>query len=213
MAIITISRLLGSNGAAIAEQVAREMSYKLVSKRTLEKILEQYGLKHLDSFYKSPSRLWSQLDHETRQLVSMLNKIMQGVAQRGDVVILGRGGYAALKNLAGAVHVRVQAPLPVRVKRIVAEEDSDDIRQTEKFVRENDKARAMFVNGFYNADFNTADHFHLVVDTNLIPIKTAVEWIVTAAKMADSSPIAGSYLAKDIEEDPTLQESISKVLT
>jgi len=46
MAIITISRLLGSDGATIAEQVAQEMSYNLVTKRTLEKILEQYGSKN-----------------------------------------------------------------------------------------------------------------------------------------------------------------------
>ena len=212
MAIITISRLLGSNGATIAEQVAQEMSYKLVTKRTLEKIFTQYGFVNLDSFYKSSPRLWSRLEDETRILVSMLNKVMLGIAKRGNAVILGRGGYAALKNFSGGVHVRVHAPLSVRVKRIVAREGYDDFRGTEKMIRENDKARAMFVNGYYDTDFIKTDQFQLVIDTNLIPVNTVTEWIVTAGKIAESSPPAGGYLAKDIDEDPILLEAIDNVL-
>ena len=212
MATITISRLLGSEGAAIAEKVAQKLSYPLVTKQTLEKILEQYGLDHLDSFYKAPPRLWSRLDYETRHLVSMLNTVMLGIAKHGDTVILGRGGYAALKNLSGALHVRVQAPLHTRVRKIVERENSDDIRLMEKLVKENDRARAMFVNGFYDADFNRADQFNLVIDTGLVPVDLAVEWIIAASQMTDTSPAAGTYLAKDIDEDPSLQETIDKVL-
>jgi len=212
MAIITISRLLGSDGATIADQVAREMSYNLITKRTLEKVLEQYGLVNLDSFYESPPRLWSRLEYETRNLISILNKVMLGIAKRGNAVILGRGGYAALRNFSGGVHVRVQAPLSVRVKRIVAREGYDDLRRTEKIVRENDKARALFVNGYYDTDFIKTDQFHLVLDTNLIPVNTVTEWIITAGKIAESSPPAGGYLAKDIDEDPVLQEAIDNVL-
>ena len=212
MATITISRLLGSEGAAIAEKVAQTLSYPLVTKQTLEKILERYGLDHLDSFYKAPPRLWSRLDYETRHLVSMLNTVMLGIAKHGDTVILGRGGYAALKNLAGALHVRVQAPLQTRVRKIVEREGSDDFRLMEKLVKENDRARAMFVNGFYDADFNRADQFNLVIDTGLVPVDLAVDWIVAASRMSESSPAAGTYLAKDIDEDPSLQETIDKVL-
>ena len=212
MATITISRLLGSEGAAIAEKVAQKLSYPLVTKQTLEKILEQYGLDHLDGFYKAPPRLWSRLDHETRQLVSMLNAVMLGIARHGDTVLLGRGGYAALKNLAGALHVRVQAPLQTRVRKIVEREGSGDIRLTEKLVKDNDRARAMFVNGFYDADFHRAEQFHLVIDTGQIPVEPAVEWIVAAGRIADASPAAGTYLAKDIDEDPVLQETIDRVL-
>jgi cytidylate kinase len=212
MATITISRLLGSKGAAIAEKVSRKLSYPLVTKQTLEKILEQYGLDHLDSFYKAPPRLWSRLDHETKHLVSMLNAVMLGIAKHGETVILGRGGYAALNNLAGALHVRVQAPLQIRVRTIVEREGSDDIRLMEKLVKDNDRARAMFVNGFYDADFHRAEQFNLVIDTGLVPVDMAVEWIVAASKMADASPTAGTYLAKDIDEDPVLQETIDKVL-
>jgi cytidylate kinase len=212
MATITISRLLGSEGAAIAEKVSQQLSYPLVTKQTLEKILEQYGLDHLDSFYKAPPRLWSRLDYETRHLVSMLNSVMLGIAKRGETVILGRGGYAALKNLAGSLHVRVQAPLPIRVRKIVEREGSDDFRLMEKLVKDNDKARAMFVNGFYDADFHRAEQFNLVIDTGLVPVDLAVEWIVAASQMADATPAAGTYLAKDIDEDPSLQETIDKVL-
>lgn len=212
MATITISRLLGSNGEAIARKVAQDLSYQLVTRQTFEKILTQYGVVHLDSFYKEPPRLWARLDSDAMILVSMLNKIILAVAQRGETVILGRGGYAALKNMSGAVHVRVQAPLPVRVRRIVERENSEDIRLIEKLVKENDKARALFINGFYDVSFDQAEQFHLVLDTSLISTDTAAEWIVAAAQMAETSTSAGGYLAKDIQEDPILADVIDKVL-
>lgn len=212
MATITISRLLGSNGEAIARKVAQDLSYQLVTKQTLENILEEYGLIHLDSFYQKPPRLWARLDSDAEILVSMLNKVMLAIAQRGEAVILGRGGYAALMNLTGAVHVRVQAPLSVRVRRIVERENADDLRLIEKLVKDNDKARALFINGFYDVSFDKTEQFHLVIDTSLVPIDAAAEWIVTASRMTESSTFSGGYLAKDIQEDPVLSEVIEKVL-
>lgn len=212
MATVTISRLLGSNGEAIARKVAQDLSYQLVTKQTLENILEEYGLIHLDSFYQKPPRLWARLDSDAEILVSMLNKVMLAIAQRGEAVILGRGGYAALMNLTGAVHVRVQAPLSVRVRRIVERENADDLRLIEKLVKDNDKARALFINGFYDVSFDQTEQFHVVIDTSLVPIDTAAEWIVTASKMTESSTFSGGYLAKDIQEDPVLSEVIEKVL-
>ena len=79
-------------------------------------------------------------------------------------------------------------------------------------MKENDKARALFINGFYDVSFDQAEQFHLVLDTSLIPAETAAEWIVAAAQMAETSTSAGGYLAKDIQEDPILADVIDKVL-
>ena len=210
MSVITISRLLGSEGATIAERVAKELSYQLVTKETLERILERFGLLDLDGFYKAPPRLWSRYEYETRHLVSMVNKIMAGIANRGNAIILGRGGYAALQNFPGGVHIRLQAPFTVRVSRITSREGFGNRAHAEQLVKENDKARATFVNSYYNADFYATDQFHLVIDTHMVAIDTAVSWIVTAGKKAAGSK---SVITPPTEEqDQSVSEAINAVL-
>ena len=44
----------------------------------------------------------------------MLNETMEALAHRGDMLILGRGGYAALSKYADVFSVRLQAPFSVR---------------------------------------------------------------------------------------------------
>ena len=211
MGVITISRVLGSDGAAIAQRVADTLSFQLVTKRILEKILEQYGLVHLDKLYKSPPRLWGLFDEDNQNIVSMLNRTMVGIAKRGNAVILGRGGYAALSGQANVLHVRIQAPFDERIKRLLGRDGSQDIVTVEELIRTNDKARSIFVQGFYDTDFNDARKFHMVLDTSCITIEFATKWIVSAAEtLFQSSDVDQAETGTDV--DPILLETIESVL-
>ena len=52
--------------------------------------------------------------------VAMLNEIMEAVAQRGNVVILGRSAFAVLGDCADVLDVRIHAPALGRAERIMA---------------------------------------------------------------------------------------------
>jgi cytidylate kinase len=212
MTVVTLSRELGSDGAIIARRVAKELGYRFVDKSTFESILQQYGLIQFDDLYDSAPGFWARLDNTNLQIISMLNKTILGIAQLGDVVILGRGGFAALRDYADVLHVRIQAPFSLRAQRIMASEGLDNIDQANTIVASNDKARAMFVKGFYDADFFAASQFHLVMDTGVIPVATAVAWITeTATSFADRPP-ADELTAQAIEVDPVLADAIEQAL-
>ena len=212
MTVITISREFGSEGEIIAQQVAAKMGYCFAAKHTFEKILQQYGLVRLDELYKSAPSLWARLDITNLELVSMLNKIILGIARLDNVVILGRGGYAALSGYANVLHVRIQAPISVRVKRIMEREGVDDVAKAAEIVAQNDKARTMFVQGFYKADFHTAGQFHLVLDTSVISVDTAVTWIVEAARSLANHSFVDVLTTPETDVDPILADAIAKVL-
>jgi cytidylate kinase len=211
MTIITLSRELGSNGTTIARQVAGTLGYRFVDKRTFERILQQYGLVEFEELYDSAPGFWARFDSSNLQIVAMLNKTILGIARLGDVVILGRGGYAALRGYADVMHVRIQAPFSLRVQRVV-EDQGLDVEDAATLVAQNDKARAMFVKGFYDADYYTASQFHMVLDTAVVPVERATAWIVEAAKaLADRSP-DDALTTRAIEVDPVLASAISDVL-
>ena len=96
MAVITISREPGSGGFEIAQQVAKSLGYALVDKRTTDGIFRQYGLTRFDDVYSSAPSILDLINADNLLLVSMSNEIVEAVAKRGNVVILGRAGFAVL---------------------------------------------------------------------------------------------------------------------
>lgn len=212
MTVITVSRELGSEGEAIARQVAAEMGCRFVAKNTIEKVLQQYGLIQLDELYQSAPSLWARLDIANLQLVSMLDKVILGIARLDNVVLLGRGGYAALGEYADVLNVRIQAPFAARVQCVMAREGLDTVAKAEKRVAKSDKARDMFIQGYYGADFNTARQFNLVLDSSVIPVETAVAWIIEAARLSANRSFAGRPTTKDIVVDSVLADAIAQVL-
>ncbi|MGD8807692.1 MAG: cytidylate kinase-like family protein [Chloroflexota bacterium] len=212
MTVITLSRELGSNGTTIAREVAATLGYRFVDKSTFERILQQYGLVKFEDVYDSAPGFWARFDKANLQIISMLNKTILGIARLGDVVILGRGGYAALRDYADVLHVRIQAPFPLRVQRVMADEGVGDVEEAQRIVSGNDKARAMFVKGFYDADFYTTSQFHLVLDTGVIPIERATAWIAEAARSLTERTPADVLTTQSVDVDPILAGAIAAVL-
>lgn len=212
MTVITISRELGSEGAAIAAEVADRLGYEFVAKHSLEKILQQYGMVQLDTLYKSSPGFWARFDDANLQLISMLNKIILGIAHRGNTVILGRGGFAALSGYADVLHVRIQASFAVRVQRVQEREQLADFETAEKLVAENDKSRHTFIQAFYDVDADTASRFNLVLDTGVVSIPIAVEWMVEVAQSMSYNPFMDALTVEEIEVDAILADAIEKVL-
>lgn len=212
MTVITLSRELGSEGTAIAKQVAEKLGYQFVDKSTFEQILQQYGLVKFEDFYDSAPGFWARFDNANLQIVSMLNRTILGIAKLGNVVILGRGGFAALQGYSDVLHVRIQAPFSLRVKREMIKGGLDDVEASKSIVAKNDKARAMFVKSFYDADFYATSQFHLVLDTGVLPAAKAATWVAEAARLFEDRPLAEESTTREIEVDPVLASSISQVL-
>src|SRR6267142_5759068 len=141
MKTIAISRLIGSEAAKIAQRVTGALGYTLVNKSVLEGIFRQYGLTKFGELYTSPPNLWDLANARNLLIVSMLNDTMEALAHRGDMLILGRGGYASLSKYADVLNVRLQAPFSVRVERVMARENLPTRLRAEQRVEADDTAR------------------------------------------------------------------------
>ncbi|MBN1933532.1 MAG: cytidylate kinase-like family protein [Anaerolineae bacterium] len=102
--------------------------------------------------------------------VGTIEKLIQGACEQGNVVIVGRGGQAVLKNATGVLHVRIFAPLDVRVKRVQYREmtwmtHKLQLAEAKKAVAEHDKAAAAYVRRFYHIDWDDLDHYHLAINS------------------------------------------------
>ena len=98
MAVITVSRQLGSHGARIARALARDLGWEFADKYTINRVIRQYGLTRLDDLYTKPPKLRELFDQNSQVTIEMMNETIAAIAARGNVVILGRGGFVGLVN-------------------------------------------------------------------------------------------------------------------
>ncbi|MBE7555658.1 MAG: cytidylate kinase-like family protein [Anaerolineales bacterium] len=211
MAVITISRELGSAGSTIAERAARTLGYHFVDKRTIAEVLIQYGFVEFDKAYDSAPGFWARFDSRRAEMVDLLDRVIQALARHGDVVILGRGSFAVLAGFADVLNVRIQAPLPVRIERVLEQPEITDPDQAEAILQESDRVRAAFVESFYGVRWDTATAFDVVIGTGKVSPDLAVTWLVEIVKALNERRADGRT-SRTIQVDPILAAAVCAVL-
>ncbi|NTU63534.1 MAG: cytidylate kinase-like family protein [Chloroflexi bacterium] len=100
-------------------------------------------------------------------------------AKRGNVVIVGRGGQAVLRNEPGVLHVRIEAPLDTRIHRVQLREGLT-FEAAREVVAERDRAAADYLKRFYGVDWSDSLLYHLILNTGRWGIESASRLIVNA---------------------------------
>ncbi len=212
MSIITISREFGSDGSYIAEKVAQALGYHFADKKTMEDVLVQYGFAEFEREYDVAHGLWARFDARTMEMVKMLNQIIQAVAHHGNVVILGRGSFAILSGYADVLNVRIQAPLPVRQARVMAQQKIAAPEQAEAIVKETDRVRTTFIESYYGVHWDVASAFDVVIDTGKVAPDLAVTWLVDAVKAMPARKAGEARTTSALEVDQILASAVAAVL-
>lgn len=214
MTVITISREYGSGGDQLAEKVAQSLGYHLVDKAFVSAVLCQYGLTEFDSEYEKQPGFWEGFDTEKAErretMVRMLNQVVRAVARHGNVVILGRSGYAILAGLADVLHVRLQAPLDDRIE-LVRNATNVSLLEATALVKENDKMRKAFVESFYRVPWESALAFDIALNTSRVPVNVATDWVIQAAKLPPRI-LDIRMTTKQLEVDAVMQQTVSEKL-
>jgi len=215
MSIITISRDFGSEGDYIAEKVAKTLGYHFVDKEFFSKVLKDYGLVEFDGEYDARPGFWEKLDEQRierrEEVVDMLNRTIRAVAQHGNMVILGRSGFEVLGQFANILHVRLQAPIAVRIKRMM-KEMKIPLEEAEVFVKENDKVHIAFTQEYYKMPWDAIHSFDLVINTEKISPDLASTWLVNAVNALGCVQEPGKQAVSSLEIDPILKQAVSDAL-
>ena len=213
MSVITISRELGSEGVAIARQTAASLGYEFVDKQITDAVFRQYGLTRFDKLYTSVPSFLDLLNADNLLLVAMANEIIEAVAQRGNVVILGRAGFAVLAGLADVLNVGIQAPFAARVQRVLEREGLPDLAAAEEQVKQDDEVHAKYIARFYNKQWDDPANFDLVLDTSALSTEAAVQKIVEAARsLGQTAQPPDAAGTRSLQVDPVLADAVAQAI-
>ncbi len=201
MSVITISREIGSEGAVVAQQLARALDYRLIDKTMLESVLKQFGFVQFARNYEASASYWDRMDESRLEMVATLNRVLKATASLDNVILLGRGAFVVLGGYANVLNVRLQAPFTTRVQRVMDRRKLTDRAKAEKIVKESDHVRASFIQSWYGVRWDIASYYNLVIDTSLVGPDMAVDWIVAAQKAVAQTTADGRRDLKSLEVD------------
>jgi cytidylate kinase len=203
MAVITISRELGSEGDKIADLLCQELGYRRVDKAMLTQIAREAGVDveavlavergfakkarlisdQMTSLYsRQPTVFEGQaaLDDQTYERV--VRKTMEQFAEQGDAIIVGRGGQMVLGDWPTTLHVRLYAVLEVRVQRLMQRLDISE-QEAKRRIAESDEQKRQYIRRMHNkANWKDPKYYDLTINTGLISPRIAAQIIILAAK-------------------------------
>ena len=113
--------------------------------------------------------------------VGLVNKMIGMAYQRGHVVIVGRGGQALLQDKRDVFHVRVQAPMAMRIQRLEAYEDIKR-EDAENIANQRDEAGAKYMKNFFGVVWNDPELYHLVINSEKLDIEAIAQIVVNTSK-------------------------------
>ncbi len=112
-----------------------------------------------------------------------------------------------MQGLCDVLNVRVKAPLPLRIERIMRRKHMTEEQATE-FVAERDTLVADFARTSYGLSPDDPGMFDLVIDTGKVDRDMAAGWLVEAAKAMACR--AGDPTAAALKVDQVAQRAVAK---
>jgi len=111
--------------------------------------------------------------------LNIMQAAVRAACKLGNIVIVGRGGQAILRDEPGVLHIRIEAPLDDRAQRVEDHEHVDRAR-ARKMVASREKAGADYLKRFYGVDWSDPTLYHLVINASRLDVEAAAQLIVHA---------------------------------
>jgi cytidylate kinase len=166
MAIITLSRELGSLGTEIADTLSSRLGYAKLDKESLEVLLKKLGMSgpQFEQDDEKKPGFWKQFTQDKVRYLDFMKAAMYRFAGEKDCIILGRGAHTIFRGVPGTLRLRVIAPQKVRVARLCQRFGTDEQRVL-RMIQQSDHDRAGYHRYFFNAAWDSSADYDLVVNT------------------------------------------------
>lgn len=183
MAVITISREMGTGAYHIAEELARKLKYTLVDGERITACAQKYGLdtEMLQMVDEKPPSYITAEDRKRAAALNTVELILLDFARKGNVILYGRGGQDLLKECNNVLRLRFTADFEERAERF-AEREWIDPDLARSMIRRSDHQRGGFIHFYFDRDWNDPLGYDMTFNTSRLSQESIVESIVSCIK-------------------------------
>ncbi|HML78049.1 cytidylate kinase family protein [Geobacter sulfurreducens] len=207
MAVITISREMGTGAYQIAREVAKRLKHTLVDGNKIAELAPRYGLdkellKRVDE--KPPVYITAE-DRMHAAHLNTIEIIILDCVKQGNVILYGRGAQDLLSEVENILRIRFIAPFEHRVENF-SEREWIDPDLARELIRKSDHQRGGFIHFYFNRDWNDSLGYDLTFNTERMSQTAIIESIIAAAK--DSRLKEGEERLKQVIDETILAKRV-----
>ena len=128
---------------------------------------------------QDPITTSSELD--IKKFVDATTIVIKELAEKNNVVILGRGGNMILRDYPNSLHVDVIAPIERRIQTIMTREHLDETN-ARTFVENHEAARITFFKKAFDVNPLDSNLYHMILNMDNLKTETAAEIVAHATQ-------------------------------
>ena len=199
MAVITVSRQLGSLGREVGRLVADQLGYRFTWREMINEAARRAStpevalatIDELDLLGLVPST------QACKAYCDAIQQVMTELAREGNVVIVGRAGQIVLRDYPGVLSIRIIAPYELRAQRTAARQGIT-LEAARSQVEASDNHRRAYLQRVYQAQWDDPMLYDLVLNTAKFTVQEAANIICplalqySAARTSNSSHTGGA---------------------
>lgn len=194
--VITISRQLGSGGAYIGQQLAKNLNVFYADREIIGQAAQQLSVlkeelesrdEKILSFWQSFLRSYAIapdtyvppqiIPPSDRQLFKIESEVITRIAKERSAIIIGRCGSYILREHPNHVSIFLHGDITFRKGR-VQKLYSVSKEVAVKMIVKNDKERALYHRTFTGKEWTDARRYNISIDTSKIGIDKSIEFIL-----------------------------------
>jgi CMP/dCMP kinase len=119
---------------------------------------------------------------DENMMIWLVDAAIHAAYAEGNIVIVGRGGQVILHDKLGVLHVRIEAPLADRIRRVCDAENMNE-SNARQMLAQYDASAADYLKRFYHSNWADPLLYHMVINTGHWSVTTAARLIIEAARL------------------------------
>lgn len=200
MRAITISREYGSGGGEVAARLATRLEWQLIDHEVVVRVAQRLGISEAEaeSYDERVEGLVERilnslqmvqppipvtplvpLTTESHAYDEARRRVIEGAVATGHVVIVGRGAQVLLAQRRDVLHVRVVAPLNLRITYVMRREGLDQTAARAR-IQFKERDRIRYLQEVHQRHPGDAQLYDLIVNTAILDLESAVDLISLA---------------------------------
>ena len=212
MPLIAMTREMGSLGKDVAALVAERLGKPVIYHEIIDQLANKMRLRksHVIRFLDGKANIWERLTTDKTSMAIYTVDETLALAQSDNVaVIRGWGAAHLLRPIRHVICVRVCAPVPVRVQRMMERLDTDDEEFVINEIKLSEEAITAITRRHFGVSWQHSDRYDLVLNTERVSVEECADELMALVQNPAFQETAQS---KQMLDNLTLESHVRAAL-
>jgi cytidylate kinase len=193
MAILTISREIGTDGLQVGKVVAEKMGYTFLDKEGVLQEMAKEGsdwVRTAEELDEHMPSFWDRFDQKYWGFIALAQSHLLDCALAGNVVIIGRGSNFLLEDIPYALKVRIIAPMEIRLRSVSEDQTNADFISANKeaalkILEKSDKESEQLMHYIFGRHWNDPRAYDITLNMSSLSTDEVTEILIAMLSHKD----------------------------